>query len=71
LTPGARPEGGALRSLVTSIVASEEPSPRQTEIMSNLGLSEESQKKAMKTQATKTAMGVALDFVVTRNEGGV
>ncbi len=71
LTPGARPEGGALRSLVMEQSGNEEATPRQTEIMTHLGLDEEKQKKAMKAQATKSAMGVSLDFVTTRNEGAV
>jgi hypothetical protein len=71
MTPGARPEGGALRSLVMTQSGDETPTERQSEIMSNLGLDEAAQKRAMKVQATKSAMGVSLDFVVTRNEGAV
>lgn len=72
LSPGARTEGGALRALVTTPnQSSAEPTENQTAIMGSLGLTEEQQKKAMETQAKKTAFGVPLDFVPTRNSGAV
>lgn len=72
LPSGGHAEGGVLKRLATAALdASAEPTDDQAEIMSNLGLDEAAQKRAMDSHRKKTALGTPLDFVPTRNAAGV
>lgn len=72
LRPGAAPEGGIGPRLLAGVQLGEEGlSANQEAVMDAFGLSKDQKAHAAKVRATKTAMGTPIDFVTTKNEGGV